>query len=113
MGFGKENRLLHNSSRSSLLGSISDKLRLKFIKYTIFSPGGACTAGGSRSGVGESVSESVSESVANFLCLNDQAYNCLIHLRDYCTVTQCVQYMCTRSTNSAHNTVRSRTGILA
>ena len=29
--------------------------------------------------VGESVSQWVSESVTNFLCLNDQAYNCLIH----------------------------------
>ena len=32
---------------------------------------------------------SVSESVCSkFLCRNDQAYNCLIHLRDNCTVTQ-------------------------
>ena len=33
-------------------------------KLSIFSPGGTCTAGGSRSGVGESVSESV---CSNFL----------------------------------------------
>ena len=32
----------------------------------IFSPGGACTAGGSRSGVSEWVSQWVSQSVANF-----------------------------------------------
>ena len=51
----------------------------------IFSPGGAWTARGSRSGVGEYVSKCV----VNFLCLNDQAYNCLIHLRDDSTVTQC------------------------
>ena len=88
MGFGKENRLLHNSSRSSLLGSISDKLRLKFIKYTIFSLGGACTAGGSRSGVCESVS-----AYQIFFCLNDQAYDYLIHLRNNCTGTQCTVHV--------------------
>ena len=33
MGFGKENRLLHNSSRSSLLGSILDKLNLYNIQF--------------------------------------------------------------------------------
>ena len=32
---------------------------------------------------------SVSQCVANFLCLNDQAYICLIHVRGNCTVTQC------------------------
>ena len=36
-------------------------------------------------------------------CLNDQAHNCLIHLRDNCTVTDSVTYMCTHNINSEHN----------
>ena len=28
----------------------------------------------------------------SMFCLNDQAHICLIHLRDNCTVTACVQY---------------------
>ena len=37
-----------------------------------------------------SVSEWVSESVANFFCLNDQAYNCLIHLQSLSVYSTCV-----------------------
>ena len=66
----------------------------KIIISTIFSPGGACTAGGSRNGVGEWVSGWVSgwvsQSVANFFCLNDQAYNCLIHLQSLSVYSTCV-----------------------
>ena len=52
-------------------------------ELNLLSPGGACTARGSRSGVGEWVS------AWKVLCLNDQAYNCLIHFRDNSTVSQC------------------------
>ena len=40
-----------------------------------------------------SVSQSVS-AYQIFFCLNDQAYNCLIHLRDNCTVTVRTQTVC-------------------
>ena len=67
----------------------------------IFSPSGACTAGGSRSGVGESVSEWVSQSVANFLCLKDQAYNCLTHLRNN---SHSVYSTCVHKAQTVHTT---------
>ena len=64
--------------------------------------------------VGLLVSGFVSKQISTqALCLNDKAYNCLIYLRDNCSVTVSVQYMCTHNTNSAHNTVRDRPVILA
>ena len=62
----------------------------KFLGALIFSPGGACTARALEVG---SVSAWVSECVVNLLCLNDRAHNCLIHLRDNSTVTQCTVHV--------------------
>ena len=38
------------------------------------------------------------------VCLNDQAYNCLIHLQDNCTVIVSIQYMCTLSPRYSYGT---------
>ena len=40
--------------------------------------------------VSQWVSQWVSQSVANFFCLNDQAYNCLIHLQSLSVYSTCV-----------------------